>query len=162
MTRFIHHRESTLLSLILLAAFALTACKAVEKYKDSDSFAADCAEAFPVKTDSIYIEGQTVHDTVTTYNYGVDTVVMVVDSLTTKFVYKDRIITKTINTVRVDTFTRAVENTALVTSLLQEINQLEQDAAVRDYRIKRTRKWLWIGWGLALVAVLAFFAVKRR
>lgn len=147
---------------ILLVVLGFCSCKAVEKYKASDDFAADCAAAFPVKTDSIYVHGEARIDTVTTYNYGVDTVVMVVDSVLTKYVYKDRIITRTVNTIRVDTLTKQVENTALVKSLMAEIDNLEKFAAIREHKIGNLNKYLlWLIIAL-LAAIGLFFAFKRK
>lgn len=147
---------------LLLVILGFCSCKAVEKYKASDNFAADCAAAFPVKTDSIYIEGATVHDTITTYNYGVDTIWAVVDSIRTQVVTKEKVVTRTVTVNRVDTVVKVKFDSAAVKVLMNELKAQDKVIGRKNQIIEnRTKHRLWLL--IALLASIAlFFAIKRK
>jgi len=123
-------------NLMLAAIFAalllwcLSGCKSIEKYKASNQFATDCADKFPVKTDSLYIEGEIKHDTLITYNYGVDTLTMVKEGPEViKYINRDRIVNKTVTIRKTDTVIHYRENTARIAAYQAEIATLSSDVA---------------------------------
>lgn len=165
--RLIGITVTTIILLAMISGFA--GCKAVEKYKQSPEFPADCAKEFPIKTDSIYIQGEEIHDTVTNYEYGnSDTVIMVIDSIKTQIIYTDRVLTKTIIKSRTDTIRTEKESTAAIEairrtakmeieSLSDEIVRLDNQAGKDAKKIDWLAKQRNISFGIITLAGLYLF-----
>jgi hypothetical protein len=148
---------SVLIGSIILG---LSGCKAVEKYKHSDQFAADCADKFPVKTDTTFIEGLPVHDTLVTYNYGVDTVTVIKEGQEIiRYVNRDRIINKTITIRKTDTVRQYIENTARIAAYQAEIDVSNKIIAKYKAKAKKRGKQALIAFSL-LSAILVYSGLK--
>lgn len=152
--------------LFVLLILSLIGCKvgekAVNKYKESSEFPGDCADSFPVKTDSIYVEGGWVTDTI--YNYDVQTLFDTVTQKIDTVIYK----TKVINKLRVDTIRLTKEDSARIKQLLlenkelkymhsKEIETLYKYLAESERKRKRNGKQALFGWGIISLSGLYHF-----
>jgi len=143
--------------------FTLLGCKAVEKYKASSSFPKDCADNFPVKIDTTFIEGKAVYDTI--FSYDLQTITDTVVNQQETVIYRDRV--KTVTVRRTDTIRLTKENTARVEQLNRElagnqvvINELNQALKFSEGRRKRNAKHR--NWLIALVVGFTVFSFRHQ
>jgi hypothetical protein len=144
------------LILFLMGLLGISGCKAVEKYKKSSQFPADCAEKFPIKTDSIYVEGQEVRDTIyRIYEYELEPQHFTDTAIVTRTIYK------TITVRKTDTIVSIRENTAAIEACKREYEKVTgnlmkemaaQDATIGQEREGRKRNAKQRNWLLVIIA----------
>jgi hypothetical protein len=146
-----------------LLLFCIFGCKAVEKYKASSAFPGDCADSFPVRVDTTFIEGKAVYDTV--FSYDLQTITDTVVNEQETVIYRD--IIKTVTVRRTDTIKLTKENTARVEQLNREkdmyakqITQLNEDLAESETKRKRNAKHR--NWLIALVVGFTVFSFRHQ
>ena len=147
----------------ILLIWSLVGCKAVEKYKASSAFPGDCADSFPVRIDTTFIEGKAVYDTV--FSYDLQTITDTVVNEQETVIYRD--IIKTVTVRRTDTIKLTKENTARVDQLNREkdmyakqITQLNEDLAESETKRKRNAKHR--NWLIALVVGFTLFSFRHQ
>ncbi len=152
--------------LFALICLCLFGCKSVEKYKASSSFAADCAKEFPVKTDSIYIEGVETVDTVTQ----VIEITLPADRYTDTAIVT-RTVTKTVTIRKVDTVTLTKVNTAAVEACKQEYKKVtgqllrqlqDQDRAIGELTKKNGNRTTQRNWLAVVVACFVLWNFRHK
>lgn len=162
---------------IILLMF-LFSCKAVERYKASSKFPADCAKAFPIKTDTVRIPGRV--DTLPGVVVDCDSVsaeyeawwrarqLHTIDTLWLEKFKPSKVVKCPPSFRVVDTVVMTVENTAhkaslerTIFSLNSELTNSQNEAA--KWRNKARKRLNWCAALLAcLVGVVAFAAFFRR
>ena len=148
-----------------LLLFCIFGCKAVEKYKASSAFPGDCADSFPVRIDTTFIEGKAVYDTV--FSYDLQTITDTVVNQQETIIYKDRVKTVTVTKTRIDTLRIDGELTARIEQLNREkdmyakqITQLNEDLAESETKRKRNAKHR--NWLIALVVGFTVFSFRHQ
>jgi hypothetical protein len=146
-----------------LLLFCIFGCKAVEKYKASPTFPKDCADSFPVRIDTTFIEGKAVYDTI--FSYDLQTITDTVVNQQETTIYRDRV--KTVTVRRTDTIRLTKENTARIEQLNREkvmdkamIEQLNQYLKHSESKRKRNAKHR--NWLIALVVGFTAFSFRHQ
>ena len=149
--------------LFFLLMWSLIGCKTVEKYKASSAFPKDCADKFPIRIDTTFIEGKATYDTV--WNYDTQTLFDTVVNEKETIIYRDRVNTITVR--RTDTIKFTKENTARVEQLnrelsgnqvtISELNQALKFSEGRRWRNAKHRNWL-----IALIAVFTLYSFRHQ
>ena len=157
-----------LMFVLLYLLISLTGCKvgekAINKYKASSEFPADCDSAFPIKTDTTFLPGIAVHDTSIHVEYidkpGKD---YVIEKLTTKTVT----VTKRIR----DTIKVTIESTAKYESLKRLHDEFSENfvnkVAGLEAKNNQLQKRLATrtkqrNWGFGLIAAFIAFSFRHR
>jgi predicted component of type VI protein secretion system len=151
-----------------LLMFMLLGCKtgekAVRKYKASSEFPGDCADKFPVKIDTTFIEGKATYDTIWSYDTNTITDTVINQQETT--IYKDRIKTVTVTVKKVDTIQVIKENTARVE---EQTRKADEYAALSNENGKNAVMWkerarkrlLWLLIAIGAVGAYIFLKIKK-
>lgn len=146
------------LALAIFFVWCLIGCGAVAKYKDSPKFAEDCAERFPVKVETVTIQGKA--DTIITPGVLVpcDTVTILehdtVTNVVTKRVTKVGKCPPDTSINRTDTLIKTIENTARVKVLEAQLNAANEANKCLAAKVKnRTKQRNWLFWILVALGV---------
>jgi hypothetical protein len=121
-------------ALLLLLIFGCkTKEKAIKKWQETSSFAKACADSFPVRVDSIYVEGGWITDTV--WNYDTQTLFDTITQKVDTIIYKTKVVTNK----RVDTLQITKEDSA---RLQQYQLELKEQAEMHEKEIALLNKYL--------------------
>jgi hypothetical protein len=121
-------------ALLLLLIFGCkTKEKAIKKWQGTSSFAKACADSFPVRVDSIYVEGGWITDTV--WNYDTQTLFDTITQKVDTIIYKTKVVTNK----RVDTLQITKEDSA---RLKQYQLELKEQAEMHEKEIALLNKYL--------------------
>jgi hypothetical protein len=119
--------------LLLLIFGCKTKEKAIKKWQETSSFAKACADSFPVRVDSIYVEGGWITDTV--WNYDTQTLFDTITQKVDTIIYKTKVVTNK----RVDTLQITKEDSA---RLKQYQLELKEQAEMHEKEIALLNKYL--------------------
>lgn len=158
--------------LILFSLATFTSCitkKKVQKYlHNNPEFSANyCAEAFPIKTDSIYIPGEIKTDTlINEVERYIEVDCPPADTIN-KIQWKIKTEIRTIERLRVDTIKLGKEVTAKVRALelanlriANENEMLRNDLKAMTGKRNKNMYWLWAV--LALIAVRTYLKIRFK
>jgi hypothetical protein len=152
------------LAWLLFAAVLLTSCKAVQKYKASPAFARDCADRYPVKSDTVLRPGTVRLDTIThTVTIDCDTVRLTTVQ-TIAGPVQVRTVTKAcppcVQGLRVDTLIVTKENTARVAALQADVAALTAERG--NLRAQRNKARKQRNWLVVIVAGAVVWSFRHR
>jgi len=155
---------------IVLIAWCCSGCKigerAVNKYKDSSEFPKDCADEFPVKTDTVVIPGELRVDSAVHYEYvqvPVPGENSIIERLTTKTITvtkhrRDTIRVTIEDTRRVEQYKRVLDEQA--ENHIKKVAYLEADLKAANRKVKTRSLQRNISWGL--IALFIAWSFRGR
>jgi hypothetical protein len=121
-----------------------------------------CADSFPVRSDTIIKEGETIE----TVEVWLDTL-YVTDTIDNTSlpdtIEKIKVLTRTVTKRRVDTLVQTKVDNALVKALQIKLAASEQKAAKLESKFKENRKWKWGSLGVnALLIFLLGLLIRGK
>lgn len=159
-----------LIAWIVLIAWCCSGCKigekAVNKYKHSSEFPKDCADEFPVKTDTVVIDGELRVDSAVHYEYvqvPVPGENSIIERLTTKTITvtkhrRDTIRVTVEDTRRVEQYKRVLDEQA--EKHIKKVAGLESDLKAANRKVKTRSLQRNISWGL--IALFIGWSFRSR